>query len=61
MKLRIALMATKGPPGLWLLDHNGEALYTISINGPGATVQQLQQVAAAIAHAMPDGGIEVPE
>ena len=56
-------MATQqGPIGVWLLDDVGDAKVTISLmSSPAVSREQLRAVAIAVAEALPEDGIEIPD
>jgi flagellar biosynthesis/type III secretory pathway ATPase len=63
MKLHPALMMASGPPGVWLIDEANQTRFTISIaaaDGSPPNKLALQTIAAAIAEAFNDDGLEVP-
>ena len=47
---------------MWLLDDVGDAKVTISLmSSPAITREQLKAVAIAVADALPEDGIEIPD
>jgi len=62
MKLRPALMMASGPPGVWLIDEVNETKFTITITAHDKNTNPLvlKTLAAAVADAFPEEGIEVP-
>lgn len=62
MKLTPAVLAAKGPAGVWLMDETGVAQITISVQASGnAPIPRLvlDKIAALIGEAIPEDGIEV--
>lgn len=55
-------MMASGPPGVWLIDEANETRFTITITSHDKNVNPLvlKTLAATVADAFPEDGIEVP-
>jgi hypothetical protein len=63
MKLHVVLTApgTVGNGGLWLLNEDDNARFTVTINGMGSTKKQIEAIAFALADGVSENDIEVPD